>query len=210
MCGVLSTVWNDKSAVKKVIMANLPMLTARGKDAWGIAIGTTEKSKPEILKKFPTSIGKLASRRRLHLLLDELPECGWMLVHSRLATDGYSGIIEHNHPVKYKNITLVHNGLVTDWPASFDSSVNRVRTDSQNLAKLIHEIGSDVSQEYLNQAKGEITISWHDEKDNKIRVFSNVGGLYRLQSDLATTYVSEPLNDESLLCRLKSRTVLEI
>ncbi len=210
MCGILVLAWSDSSGVRQGVLDSLPTLIARGKDAWGVALGNMNNPNTQFLLKLPRSIGERKSKKKLMGLFDHLPNSGWALIHSRLATDGYSGIKEHNHPITTQNITLIHNGLVTEWPPSLTNMIDETSTDSQNLTNLIHAVGSLRADVYLNEIQGEVTIAWHDRLDNKVRVYSNVGGLYKLSHDSFSAYVSEPPSRGYSPSRIPSRKVVEV
>jgi glucosamine 6-phosphate synthetase-like amidotransferase/phosphosugar isomerase protein len=201
----------EASAPSRIQISNaLRMLLSRGRDAWGLAIADNCAASDIFVFKHPSCIGSRKNKKFIYERLKKASTDGWLMLHSRLSTNGYSGHNEHNHPVEYKNITLIHNGLVVDWPSPVKNLLIDTSTDSQNLARIIHSTKESALENMLNNTTGEISIVWHNSSDNTLKLYSNVGGLYIEKQNNQTMVSSEPIKPNGMAIQAKIRKIVTL
>jgi glucosamine 6-phosphate synthetase-like amidotransferase/phosphosugar isomerase protein len=140
----------------------------------------------------------------------KIKSSGWLLLHSRLATNGFSGLSDHNHPIELDNILLVHNGLVVEWPNQAKQFTDESHTDSQNLANVIASSERRDLEAILNQTVGEISVIWHNNVDNTLNAYTNVGGLYLETNNDIIMVSSEQIQSNSQSRRVERRKIIEL
>lgn len=91
----------------------------------------------------------------------------WIVGHNRHATRGAVNA-RNAHPFKIGNITLVHNGTLTDQTLLPDHLNYEV--DSENICHSINELGAAATIQKLD---GAFTLIWHDAKDNTLHIIRN-------------------------------------
>ncbi len=186
------------------------MLSQRGKDAWGLAIGTNGSSMETLVFKEGSRIDLRKNKKKITQKLGKIKSSGWIFLHSRLATNGYCGLSDHNHPIEFEDIQLVHNGLIVEWPTETEPFIIESNTDSQNLAIVIEKIAPNQLENVLNQTVGEISAIWHKSSDNSIQMYTNVGGLYLESNSEYTLVSSEPIHSNSEPTKLPIRKICNL
>lgn len=91
----------------------------------------------------------------------------WIVGHNRHATRGAVNA-RNAHPFTHGNITLVHNGTLTDQDLLPDSK--QFEVDSENICHSINLIGGAATIQKLD---GAFTLIWHDAKDNTLHIIRN-------------------------------------
>lgn len=91
----------------------------------------------------------------------------WVVGHNRHATRGAVNA-RNAHPFKIGNITLVHNGTLTDQGILPDST--QFEVDSENICHAIDKLGA---AETIQKLDGAFTLIWHDAKDNTLHIIRN-------------------------------------
>jgi glucosamine 6-phosphate synthetase-like amidotransferase/phosphosugar isomerase protein len=210
MCGIVAIKWTKSPPSSSLIGKGVEMLSQRGKDAWGLAIGTNGSSRETLVFKEGSRIDLRKNKKKITQRLGKIKSSGWIFLHSRLATNGYCGLSDHNHPIEFEDIQLVHNGLVVEWPKETKSLTIESNTDSQNLARVIAKIPPNQLENVLNRIVGEISTIWHNSSDNVIQMYTNVGGLY-LENNFDYTLVSsEPIHFNSEPTKLPIRKIINL
>lgn len=209
MCGILAIVWNDKLEAIEAVKNSIKVLEKRGLDSWGMAYGDRVKNQSIKITKAPRGINSPNSKREIKQFLNSIPDVGWLLMHSRLATSGLSGLQNQNHPITSGNITMVHNGLLTETSTKSKFPDEQI-TDSQYLANLISQCDSGDTAQLLNGLLGEISVAWFNRNDQSIGLYSNVGNLHRFSSEGTLGYLSEPLDAFRVENRIEKRVVVKI
>jgi glucosamine 6-phosphate synthetase-like amidotransferase/phosphosugar isomerase protein len=210
MCGIVAIKWTSLPPAFSIVDQSIEMLCDRGKDAWGIAIGANDSPSDTIVVKDSSRIDIRKNKKAIHKLLHEIRSSGWLLLHSRLATNGFSGLSDHNHPIELENILLVHNGLVVEWPIQAKQFTNESNTDSQNLASVIASTERRDLEGILNQTVGEISVIWHNNGDNTLNAYTNVGGLYLETNNEHTIVSSEQIQSNSQSRRVERRKIIKL
>jgi glucosamine 6-phosphate synthetase-like amidotransferase/phosphosugar isomerase protein len=207
MCGIVAIKWTKSPPSSSLIDKGVEMLSQRGKDAWGFAIGTNGASMETLVFKEGSRIDLRNNKKKIIERVGKIKSSGWIFLHSRLATNGYCGLSDHNHPIEFEDIQLVHNGLIVEWPTETKPFIIESNTDSQNLAIVIAKIAPNQLENVLNRTVGEISAIWHKGSDNSIQMYTNVGGLY-LENNFEYTLVSsEPIHSNSEPTKLPIRKI---
>jgi len=210
MCGIVAIKWAEAPPALSLINQAIEMLCQRGKDAWGIAIGKDGFPLDTTVVKEASRINIRKNKHIFFKLIHQVTSSGWLLLHSRLATSGFCGLTEHNHPIGFRNIELVHNGLVIEWPSQVRYLINELNTDSQNLAIVIASSEQHDLETILNETIGEISVVWQNNFDNTLKMYSNVGGLYLETNHGYTIVSSEPILPESQTNKATLRKIIEL
>ena len=208
MCGIVAIKWVNLTPALSLIDQSIEMLCNRGKDAWGIAIGKDGFPLDTIVVKEASRIDIRKNKKKIFRQLRQIKSSGWLLLHSRLATNGFCGLSDHNHPIEFRNIQLVHNGLVVEWPSKARQIIDESSTDSQNLAMVIASSESSELETLLNETIGEISVVWQNSIDNTFNMYTNVGGLYVETKHEYTLVSSEPIQPQS--SRVMRRKIIEL
>ncbi len=210
MCGIVAIKWTGPSPALSLVDQSIDMLCDRGKDAWGIAIGVDNAPFDRKVVKESSRIDTRKNKKAINKLLQNVKSSGWLLLHSRLATNGFSGLSDHNHPIQSENILLVHNGLVVEWPIEAKQFISESNTDSQNLANVISSYELSDLERILNQIVGEISTIWHNNLDNTLNAYTNVGGLYLETNNELTIASSERFQSNSQSRKIELRKIIEL
>lgn len=88
--------------------------------------------------------------------------------HNRHATRGNAGDAKNAHPFQHGNITLVHNGTLTDQTLLPDHA--RFVVDSENICYSIDKIGA---ADTIQKLDGAFTLIWHDASDDTLHIIRN-------------------------------------
>ena len=113
MCGIVGYTGNKNAA--PILLEGLRRLEYRGYDSAGIAVSTEKGTKIVKLK------GKVRNLEDKLLSNTLIGHCG--IAHTRWATHGIPST-KNAHPFKYKNFSIVHNGIVENWKAVKDELLN--------------------------------------------------------------------------------------
>ena len=106
MCGIVGYIGKEKKALD-VLINGLEHLEYRGYDSSGVAYIYDNKL---IIKKEPGKIERLKS------ILDFNDKANIGIGHTRWATHGIPNKI-NAQPHSYKDITIVHNGIIENYLA---------------------------------------------------------------------------------------------
>jgi predicted glutamine amidotransferase len=124
-----------------------------GPDAVGVA-WVDEKDTFQIWKK-AMSPENFCKHRRDVLVRASLGKRG--LGHVRWRTHG-ANIDENAHPFRYKNVTFIHNGIISNYESIANSfGLNRIEVDSECLGPLIEE-------QDLTRTIGSCGVVWFDRR----------------------------------------------
>ena len=140
MCGIVGYIGKEKKALD-VLINGLEHLEYRGYDSSGVAYIYDNKL---IIKKEPGKIERLKS------ILDFNDKANIGIGHTRWATHGIPNKI-NAHPHSYKDITIVHNGIIENYLALKKELQAKgyeflSDTDTEVAAILLYEANKDVLQ----------------------------------------------------------------
>lgn len=146
----------------------------RGEDAAGVC-GVREEKNEKNQKVPAISVYK----RALHVvdfmntkgfgrMLDRFSDYYYVLGHVRASTVG--GAYDHNaHPFTYDDITLVHNGTVTNAKHGLRVKADE-DVDSAHVALAVAEYGE---KDTLEKLEGGYSLVWHNAADDSINFARN-------------------------------------
>ncbi len=145
MCGIAGYIsMSDKTPNKTNLEEMFKAIEVRGRDASGFATLTSKKLN---VTKAPLMSSKLITKKSWKQLT-KLPPI--MIMHTRAATQGDIKINTNNHPLTYKNITAIHNGVIQN---EADFGIPNTDVDSMAILK-----------------------SWYENKGNINEVFGSLQG----------------------------------
>ncbi len=187
MCGIFGLNFIDNTPGKfeqlSYLTDNLFLLSeSRGKEASGFAFGKDNEIE---VYKTPERASKLIKQPVYKNSLEHLKNSGTVSVigHSRLVTNGLESSNLNNQPVTRDGVTLVHNGIVTNFEeiknklnVKFSSSL-----DSEIIPFLLKEFDSDPSGilfKTFAEIYGMTTIAALFENIPYMLLATNNGSLY--------------------------------
>jgi len=125
MCSIIGISCQDEEVTEMVIKEFISQSQIRGMHATGISYvdsGVIKTlSKPIPAKSF---------------IKQDLPKSTMMIAHTRYSTSD----IKYNQPISYKDIAIVHNGVITqegydEWDKYFEGELFKTKNDTELLLK---------------------------------------------------------------------------
>lgn len=110
-----------------------------------------------------------------------------LIAHSRLVTNGSAEIPENNQPVRYGDVTMVHNGIIVNVDQLWSEHAELERTaevDTQVIAALIAarvasgNTARQATQAAFQEITGAASIAWTAQGANIAVVATNTGDIY--------------------------------
>lgn len=165
MVGAETFTDKEKHFFKQALYCN----QLRGDDSTGIFTVDKELITPRVgifKKAYPAAdfMQLQAAKNIMNISVDKRVIVG----HNRAATRGAT-TDDNAHPFQHKNITMVHNGTLTNT-FNLVKSVTYNRVDSDILCQAISEGGI---QEAVNNCTGAYALVWHDASDNTLNLLRN-------------------------------------
>tara|TARA_R110000822_G_scaffold80320_3_gene191442 strand:+ start:5101 stop:6234 length:1134 start_codon:yes stop_codon:yes gene_type:complete len=197
MCGLVGVVGTRINHVDSKVFKQLLFVDAlRGPHSTGVAVNGID-NKVQTYKRSVNSTDflqlKIGDKIASTICTD------FLLGHNRYATQG--AINDANaHPFTYGNVTLAHNGTLTDQSTLPDHKDFDV--DSENIA---YAMGlAEDPEEVISKLKGAFTLSWYNDFECKFYLVRNDERpmfIARNQSRDVYYYASEKLMLEAILSR---------
>lgn len=183
-----------------------------GADAWTIK---DAKSASDLLSSAKFSKTLATALDAVYRDGDEV--CGRSLIavaHSRLVTNGRAEFAENNQPVRWGEVTVIHNGIVVnvdDLWARHPHLARHAEVDSEILAALFADaIKNGANVELANRRgfesiEGAASVAWVHAGTSSLSLATNTGDLYfaMLPDDLGLVFASERFILETSLKQLK-------
>ena len=175
--------------------------TIRGHHSTGIIANPNKKLLTD--RSMLTGTDYVYSSEWLKIFKRLLPKAGsvatgsFMVGHNRYAT---TGRIDKNsaHPFQHGNITLVHNGTLTNHKELPHSS--QFAVDSENICYLINELGAAETIQLLD---GAFVLVWHDAGNNTLNLIRNKERPFHFIEDASGCYFGA--SEEAMLMWLYNR-----
>lgn len=110
-----------------------------------------------------------------------------LIAHSRLVTNGSAERPENNQPVRYGDVTMVHNGIIVNVDELWASHTELKRTaevDTQVMAALIASrfqagaTASQATQAAFQEITGTASIAWTAQGSDIVVIATNTGDIY--------------------------------
>ena len=203
MCGIFGIVLPARSAFSfgetTAALARLYQLSeSRGKESAGLHLYFPEEGKAFTLKGAQPASELLVSPQYRDLIADVLrkeftapadtirtPVA--VLAHSRLVTNGTAGLAQNNQPVRWGNVTVIHNGIVVNVDQLWSLRPQLQRTaevDSEVVAAYIADELSkglrpvEATSVVFRQIKGAASLAWVHDTSGVLVLATNTGDLY--------------------------------
>lgn len=127
-------------------------IESRGRDSTGICYITTDNK---------YTVYKQPIRAKWFIPPEVPKNIRTVLLHTRLATQGSPIQAENNHPVRYQNTIVTHNGHINNDDALFkDLHLTRhALVDSEAIAAVLHQKGLDTLPETLKLLAGSFAFA---------------------------------------------------
>jgi len=166
MCGIIGLINGDKSPYKAAdIFQELLYVDAlRGEDSTGVFRVSRTGRSVDIRKRAVNAAEFLDSKKSFNFV-NNLGGYKFVIGHNRKATMG-SVNNSTAHPFKYKHITMVHNGTITNK----DELANGCDVDSLAICKSLADRGTDVT---LKEIDGAYALIWYDAQLDSLFVTRN-------------------------------------
>ena len=154
MCGVIGVYADNSEEVIHYIKRLFEESQIRGKHATGLSYVKDSKIETKIS---PVGSKEFISRFNLSVLPEQIRLIG----HSRYSTSD----LEYNQPISNENVSIVHNGVITQkdpslWEKDF-GYVCKTRNDSELILKCLEE-GKEPLEEFPKSSMSAICISKED------------------------------------------------
>lgn len=169
MCGIAGFCLNrDEKGIdaRKVSMALLKEIVARGEDATGAAWVQSNSE----TKKATIAVSKApVSARQFESYLAQMPSSTKRaILHTRWATKGSPSDNLNNHPIVSGRIVGVHNGVLSNDDQVFATlgGERRAEVDSEAAFALIDRTVYRPS-EVLESLQGRAALAWLDARDKR-------------------------------------------
>ena len=165
--------------------------TFRGKDSTGIFAWHDKMNEPEIFKKALAAPDFLQLKQTQNLLFGNKYDDWQVLVgHNRAATAGR--VIHQNaHPFSFGNITMVHNGTISNHrslPKGNDFDV-----DSEAIA---YALSVEDPKSVISSLRGAFVLVWFDKSDgsfNFVRNDERPFSIAKIKDDDTLVFASEAM-----------------
>ena len=225
MCGIFGINFKNKDNLKKIIPADIKLLSnlsrSRGQDTFGICISTIENEKiykqnidpkkaikREDFKDFIASSLNLAKENDSILINGQ----------TRLVTNGTKFVFENNQPIITKNILGTHNGIIVN--KNFENNNEKINfegymiksdsllffEDLNNLFSRDKKNFTENLKNYLKNIDGNYSIFFRIPSLKLNFLTSNCGSLYFINDDSKLIYASE----ENILRKFLSKSKSDI
>lgn len=174
MCGI-GGIYSSNGNIKTEDIETLFLnIESRGIDACGISYLWNDADKP-IISKAPIRAKSFIFKNGIKKIGNKMD---WIMLHTRLTTQGSKQNNFNNHPVVRNNIILTHNGVL--W--NDDEIFNKLKTkrigevDTEALLVALNVKGLQYLAEHV---EGSISIAWTTKNDkvgyNTMNWFTNGG-----------------------------------
>lgn len=163
MCGLVGFVGDNTVKNKDIFSFMLLVDQIRGFHSTGVA--TIDKGDVSIIKKAMHSTDFLDLKPVNKLI--NASKYSAVLGHNRAATRG-KVISENAHPFEVGDITLAHNGTLTNQSLLPDSRSFEV--DSENITHAINKEGIDAT---LLKLQGAFALTWYDYASDTVNLIRN-------------------------------------
>lgn len=175
MCGIVGYISLDDKChpLAKRHFADYALMldTLRGSDSTGII---------RVNKEFDvhTAHTTMAGRKYVHTAeYEEFMDAfdGWAFIgHNRAATAG-SVKLENAHPFTFGDVTMVHNGTLTNQGRGMPGYDHKLEVDSMQIARALSEIAPDQKEvaDLLSKIDGSFALVWVDRRDSSINMCRN-------------------------------------
>jgi glutamine---fructose-6-phosphate transaminase (isomerizing) len=228
MCGIFGIALQRKAKISRsefhILLKNLFLLSeSRGKESAGLHLYLPDASKAWTIKgaRPASELIKLTEfRQTLSSALEmayasddtETSQSIVAIAHSRLVTNGTAEEPQNNQPVRWGDVTVIHNGIIVNIDRLWQTNPKLIRNsnvDTEILSALIANamnVQFDpifATQKTYAAIEGAASIAWVHSCGKNLVLASNTGDLYRanLSQDRGLVFASERFILEKALQR---------
>lgn len=175
MCGILGMYTNRAGKFYKTntdAFANMMVLTSfRGMDSAGMAGADLSSQNKEVslIKHIGNVFNLLQWEKTSEFLKLAFQEQNALIGHCRAKTIG-DVVAKNAHPFLEENITLVHNGTISNFGELKKKYEINADVDSQALAILFNKFEP---KDIMKEVMGAYALLWFDTRDNSFNVLRN-------------------------------------
>lgn len=173
MCGIFGLVEASSSALfssdQKIVLGLSLLTSMRGPDSTGFFGVDVDKGWIDILKGVGSPYDVASYKIYEEFYGRIVKNYNLVVGHGRLATIG--NIVAPNaHPFQHGNITLVHNGTLTNFKSLQDKFKTKFDVDSELICYLFNKIGVE---ETIKEIEGAYAMAWWDSSDKTLNLLRN-------------------------------------
>jgi predicted glutamine amidotransferase len=167
MCGIVGIIQEDNKeyTLKKKVFNNLLFLdTVRGFDGTGLMYSENFVDHPDVFKK-AIAAPDFMQLKTYDKIMCDIERYQYVFGHNRAATTG--GVShETSHPFQVGDITLIHNGTLTNR-----SGLPYKTVDSESIAAALDSEQDPI--DVLKKLQGAYALVWHDVVNSCIYISKN-------------------------------------
>ena len=164
MCGLVGAVGTLKYTHEKWFKQALLCDTVRGHHSTGVTV--VKKNSVDSFK-YAIPAAYFMDLAPAKSLINSITGADVVMGHNRHATAGNSGAHVNAHPFKHGDITLMHNGTLTNHRTL---TTDHFTVDSEAICAAISREGAEV---IVPKLKGAFALVWYDESDGTLNFVRN-------------------------------------
>lgn len=212
MCGIFCITLQSKHGLPAAALTSLTqrallITERRGRDASGVCVH--KKGKTSYVKQ-PSSVSKLLQAEDFGSIAAEIEQeqdsALTVIGHARLVTNGMRAFHENNQPFDANGLVGIHNGIIVNLDALYESDV----PDLDSLAiplRLRHHLESGLDDGAANEAtlldlQGVVSYLMIDVQTGRVHAASNNGSLYEARLMKAELEIGRLLMSEREMLHL--------
>lgn len=181
MCGIIgfaqqpvpaSGGWRDKDSQLKAFFEQMLYMDAlRGPHATGVMrVDHKDTDKNAFVYKRALHAYDFLLQPAMEWLTKSMTDAALMVGHNRFATQGGVRADANAHPFQFGNISLVHNGHVTNGFSLSDDNTT-LQVDSAYVARALSTTENAI--DVLSKIRGAYALVWHDSRDKTLNIARN-------------------------------------
>lgn len=198
MCGIFGFALSSNCLIRPVHIEQLLkklfiFSESRGKESAGIYLAKPQTQKSAIIKYNNAAhclLKESAYKKTLKTFLTEDNAESKheliVLAHSRLVTNGSAEHAKNNQPIKVKNTTVIHNGIIVNIDELWEKHQHLKRTadvDTEILAALLEHYAEsehpiNATNRVFSDIQGAASIAWTNDHSSEVTLSTNTGDLY--------------------------------
>lgn len=170
MCGIVGFISkkSDEVNAKRYFMKHaLALDTLRGRDSTG-TYTVTDKNKVKMRHSIKEGIDYVTTKSFKDTQLGVWAAVG----HNRAATAGEVNR-ENAHPFCFGDVTMVHNGTLTNDGSNLETYDYNLPVDSMQICKALAEATPEEADKVLSQIDGSFALVWYDRRDKTMNMARN-------------------------------------
>lgn len=197
MCGIFGLLLADGTSLSlkeaKSLLDDLYLFSeSRGKESAGLHVLNTISHQDVTIKESKAASQFIKSKAYHNAIESQIKP--WLkegqiacIAHSRLVTNGLADKPQNNQPVSYGQMTVVHNGIISNVDSVWEKHAELTRNaevDTEVIAALLSqqiEAGQGAvaaTQAVYKEIAGAASIAYVNQQDNRVVLATNTGDLF--------------------------------